>query len=204
MYFMAGPGRIFAITTSVGLAKPCPFTTLAALSLSATVRTPERCGSARRATPSSSRNSPSRPHALGAHLPSAIEYPSKRVVASAHPIIHLRPVSRTAARPARAHVAMMVGIEAADCLEEGCEIGTVESLLEQMKAEKNPSTKMLMTIKRLEVLIKSPEDNASDIEKLVSAAARSFSVVDTFNFPGEPIGYTGKVGTTTTAGKSLE
>ena len=101
---------------------------------------------------------------------------------------------------------MMVGIEeaAADCLEEGCEIGTVESLLEQMKAEKNPSTKMLMTIKRLEVLIKSPEDNASDIEKLVSAAARSFSVVDTFNFPGEPIGYTGKVGTPTTAGKSLE
>ena len=93
---------------------------------------------------------------------------------------------------------------AADCLEEGCEIGTVESLLEQMKAEKNPSTKMLMTIKRLEFLIKSPEDNASDIEKLVSAAARSFSVVDTFNFPGEPIGYTGKVGTTTTAGKSLE
>ena len=91
---------------------------------------------------------------------------------------------------------MMVGIEeaAADCLEEGCEIGTVESLLEQMKAEKNPSTKMLMTIKRLEVLIKSPEDNASDIEKLVSAAARQFSVVDTFNFPGEPIGYTGKDG----------
>lgn len=116
-------------------------------------------------------------------------------------------LSPLAARPvARAHVAMMVGIEeaAADCLEEGCEIGTVESLLEQMKAEKNPSTKMLMTIKRLEVLIKSPEDNASDIEKLVSAAARSFSVVDTFNFPGEPIGYTGKVGTTTTAGKSLE
>lgn len=116
-------------------------------------------------------------------------------------------LSPLAARPvARAHVAMMVGIEeaAADCLEEGCEIGTVESLLEQMKAEKNPSTKMLMTIKRLEFLIKSPEDNASDIEKLVSAAARSFSVVDTFNFPGEPIGYTGKVGTTTTAGKSLE
>ena len=69
---------------------------------------------------------------------------------------------------------------------------------------KTMMTKMLMTIKRLEVLIKSPEDNASDIEKLVSAAARSFSVVDTFNFPGEPIGYTGKVGTTTTAGKSLE
>ena len=117
-------------------------------------------------------------------------------------------VSPLAARPVAraARVAMMVGIEeaAADCLEEGCEIGTVESLLEQMKAEKNPSTKMLMTIKRLEFLIKSPEDNASDIEKLVSAAARSFSVVDTFNFPGEPIGYTGKVGTTTTAGKSLE
>ena len=109
---------------------------------------------------------------------------------------------RTAAL--RSIVTLLTQAAAADCLEEGCEIGTVESLLEQMKAEKNPSTKMLMTIKRLEVLIKSPEDNASDIEKLVSAAARSFSVVDTFNFPGEPIGYTGKVGTTTTAGKSLE
>ena len=35
-------------------------------------------------------------------------------------------------------------------------------------------------------------------------SSRSFSVVEGFNFPGEALGYTGKVGTTTTAGKSLD
>jgi hypothetical protein len=39
--------------------------------------------------------------------------------------------------------------------------------------------------------------------QVVDAAARSFSKVDGFDFPGEPLGYTGKVGTTTTAGNAL-
>ena len=46
---------------------------------------------------------------------------------------------------------------------------------------------------------KSPAANKNDIEKIVAAASRSFSVVEGFNFPGPSIGYTGKVGTTTTA-----
>ena len=72
----------------------------------------------------------------------------------------------------------------------------------------------------------------AEIEKIIGAASRSFSVVEGFDFPGEPvrvhpkpksrtpslarspnaplalsrlsqIGYTGKVGTTTTAGKVM-
>ena len=53
-------------------------------------------------------------------------------------------LSPLAARPvARAHVAMMVGIEeaAADCLEEGCEIGTVESLLCLLYTSPSPRDK---------------------------------------------------------------
>ena len=83
----------------------------------------------------------------------------------------------------------------------------------------------------------NPEANANAIEKIIGAASRTFSVVDTFPFPGEPVrlsrpflssvpchpaaacayrmahfnlhrarsqlGYTGTVGTTTTAGKAL-
>ena len=61
-----------------------------------------------------------------------------------------------------------------------------------------------MLIGQLEVLNLDPAANQGEIEKLVGAAARSFSTVDGFDFPGEPLGYSGTIGTTTTAGKSLD
>ena len=88
------------------------------------------------------------------------------------------------------------------CIEDGCSLDTVEDLLSELKATANPSKNVKATIAQLEKLILSPEDNKNDIKKLVAAAARSFSVVDGFAFPGEPLGYSGKPGTTTTAGKA--
>ena len=106
---------------------------------------------------------------------------------------------------------MMASIEvvAATCLEEECSVDTVEDLIAELKTEaKAAKGKRAIAIKstltKLQKLIGSPEANKSEIEKLVFAASRSFSNVDSFKFPGEPIGYTGLEGTTTTAGKSLD
>ena len=55
-----------------------------------------------------------------------------------------------------------------------------------------------------EKLNADPAANMNAIQKIVTAAARSFQVVDGYDFKGEPLGYTGKTGTTTTAGKALE
>lgn len=63
---------------------------------------------------------------------------------------------------------------------------------------------MLALIGQLESLNVDPIANKGEIEKAVGAAARTFSVVEGFKFPGPAIGYSGKVGTTTTAGKSLD
>merc|ERR1719473_2444447 len=86
------------------------------------------------------------------------------------------------------------------CLEEYCSVDTVEEL----KAVPNPTAEMKASIKTLQQLLEADGDNSSEIEKIVAAAARSFSVVPGFTFPGPAIGYTGKVGTTTTAGASLD
>jgi hypothetical protein len=112
-------------------------------------------------------------------------------------------------------VTMMASITdvAAACLEEGCPIDMVEELIKELKdaASKNVAgdavaaerkASYILAIKQLEAL--DPEADKSEIEKIVLGASRSFSVVDTFDFPGEPIGYTGKVGTTTFAGKVFE
>ena len=42
------------------------------------------------------------------------------------------------------------------------------------------------------------------LAKVIDAASRTFSVVDSFEFPGEPLGYTGSPGTTTIAGNVLD
>ena len=47
-------------------------------------------------------------------------------------------------------------------------------------------------VKKLEALLQDPSANASEIEKLVGAAARTFSVVEGYTFPGEALGYTTK------------
>merc|ERR1719337_816746 len=98
--------------------------------------------------------------------------------------------------PSRA-VAPAMGYQdaAAACLEDGCSLDTVEDLLAELKAEKNPTAEFMKTINDLEALIGSPNADKNAIEKIVSAASRSFSVVGGFEFKGEPMGYTGKVGT---------
>merc|ERR1719262_1233612 len=102
-----------------------------------------------------------------------------------------------AARPtaARALTPVMGYEEAAiECLEEGCSVDTVESLLAELKATKQPDAQLIKTINQLETLLKAPDANKSEIEKIVSAAAHSFQVVEGFEFRGEPLGYTGKEG----------
>merc|ERR1712226_18462 len=99
---------------------------------------------------------------------------------------------------------------AADCLEEGCPVDMVTDLLAELKAESAELTRrqqsILVLIGRLQVLNASPEESKSEIEKLVGAASRSFSVVDAeaFDFPGEPLGYSLKPTKVQTAGKALE
>lgn len=44
-------------------------------------------------------------------------------------------------------------------------------------------------VKQLTALIQDPEANRSEIEKIVLAAGRTFSVVEGFKFPGEALGY---------------
>ena len=47
-------------------------------------------------------------------------------------------------------------------------------------------------VKQLTALLKDAKANASEIEKLVGAAARTFSVVEGYSFPGEALGYSTK------------
>jgi hypothetical protein len=106
---------------------------------------------------------------------------------------------------ARSVTPMMGYAETAEnCLEEGCSVDTVEELIADMKAAKNPTKEIITAIAQLEALIAAPGKNQNEIEKLVFAAARSFSTVKNFEFPGAPLGYTGVPGTTTVAGKALD
>lgn len=88
---------------------------------------------------------------------------------------------------------MAVEDVAKSCLEEGCSIDMVSELIAELKEESKALTNrqqaVLILLGRLEALNASPEANKSEIEKLVGAASRSFSVVEGFEFPGEPLGY---------------
>ena len=107
----------------------------------------------------------------------------------------------------------------------------IDELKEEYATVKNKEVFTL--INKLEKLNKATsrsKKTMAEIEKIIGAASRSFSVVEGFDFPGEPvrvhpkpksprprslterplalsrlsqIGYTGKVGTTTTAGKVM-
>lgn len=109
-------------------------------------------------------------------------------------------------------LAIKMGIEDAAnaCLEEGCSVDTIEILLKELKAEasgnmagsKDRQQQLVWSIEQLEAL--SGDSNMNEIEAIVAAASRNFNVVGGFEFKGPAIGYTGKVGTTTTAGKSLD
>ena len=58
-------------------------------------------------------------------------------------------------------------------------------------------------IVKLTELNKEPEANKNTLEKLISGFGRSFGTVEAFGFPGEPLGYSDKPGSTTTAAKAL-
>eukprot|EP00310_Coccolithus_braarudii_P019256 CAMPEP_0183348498 /NCGR_PEP_ID=MMETSP0164_2-20130417/12991_1 /TAXON_ID=221442 /ORGANISM="Coccolithus pelagicus ssp braarudi, Strain PLY182g" /LENGTH=135 /DNA_ID=CAMNT_0025520107 /DNA_START=45 /DNA_END=452 /DNA_ORIENTATION=+ len=79
------------------------------------------------------------------------------------------------------------------CLDEGCSVDTVDDLITELKEESKALTSrmqaVLILLGRLEALSGMPEANKSEIEKLVGAASRSFSVVEGFEFKGEPLGY---------------
>merc|ERR1711939_261982 len=82
-------------------------------------------------------------------------------------------VRRAAAARSPMHIKMGVEDVAANCLEEGCPIDMLEDLIVELKAKKGDKTAAAL-VKELTVLLKSPEDNMSEIEKLVgSASARS-------------------------------
>jgi hypothetical protein len=109
----------------------------------------------------------------------------------------------------RAPIAAVMGLEdvAAACLEDECSVDTVAALVSELKSEAAALSKrnaqVLVLLGQLEALNKNPEANRGEIEKIVQSASRSFSTIEAFSFPGEPLGYTGEVGTTTTAGKAL-
>merc|ERR1712008_272660 len=91
-------------------------------------------------------------------------------------------------RPSTMRAAVTVmGVEeaVADCLESGCSIDDVSTLIGELKT-------------------KSSSQKDGSLEKVISGFGRSFGTVDAFNFPGEALGYTEKPGSTTTAGKSLD
>lgn len=88
---------------------------------------------------------------------------------------------------------MAVEDAASACLEEGCSVDSVADLLIELKAESKELSKrhqaLLVLIGRLQALSGSPEDNRSEIEKLVGAASRTFMVTENYDFPGEALGY---------------
>ena len=97
---------------------------------------------------------------------------------------------------------------ATTCLEDGCSLDTLQDLIKELKTEASQNVagnaelsarqkQVLLTIDQLTAL--SPDANLSEIEKIVAGAARSFSVVDNFDFPGEPLGYTGDPGSVAAA-----
>merc|ERR1712196_731075 len=80
---------------------------------------------------------------------------------------------------------------AMNCLEEGCSIDTASDLSARNDQGKR-YVQVMYLLGQLTALNKNPEANKSEIEKLVGAAARNFNVVEGFQFPGEPLGYTDK------------
>jgi len=110
--------------------------------------------------------------------------------------------------------AISMGVEdaAASCLEDGCSVDTVDDLIKELKAElksidvsaplSDRQKSIFTTIDQLEALGAGGDQN--ELVKIIASAARSFSVVEGFEFPGEPLGYTGKVGTTVVAGKTFD
>jgi len=97
----------------------------------------------------------------------------------------ITPLARPGVTAARVVVSMGIEETAQSCIEEGCPIDMVEELIEELKADVSHKD----IVSQLQALIASPQANKSEIEKLVAAAGRSFSVVKNYEFPGVPLGY---------------
>merc|ERR550514_2002519 len=104
-----------------------------------------------------------------------------------------------AGRPSTLNVKMSVADAAEACLEEECSLDTVADLLRELKAKSQTATgkekaKVMEMYSQLKVMA-SPTDgaaNKNEIEKLVGAISRTFGTVESFNFPGPAVGYSGK------------
>jgi len=116
--------------------------------------------------------------------------------------------------PTRAASIPMMGVEdaAAKCLEEECSLDTIDDLIAEMTKEVSSMTmtlplsqrqrSVLATLQQLKTI--GSKADKSTLQAIIEAAARSFAVVENFNFPGEPLGYTGTVGTQTIAGRVFD
>merc|ERR1712167_515879 len=82
-------------------------------------------------------------------------------------------------------------------------ITAVMGIEESATAKNKEVFTLINKLEKLNKATSRSKKTMAEIEKIIGAASRSFSVVEGFDFPGEPIGYTGKVGTTTTAGKVM-
>ena len=82
-------------------------------------------------------------------------------------------------------------------------IRTAETSLEQ-KDGSLAKARTLGLIVQLSELNKTPSKNQGELEKIIAGMGRSFGTVEAFDFPGEPLGYSGVPGSTTTAGKALD
>merc|ERR1712167_48069 len=123
-------------------------------------------------------------------------------------------IAPLATRSAVRTAAISMGVEeaAAAWLEEECSVDTVDDLIKELKAElksidvsvplSERQKSIFTTIEQLEALGAGGDQN--ELVKIIASAARSFSLVEGFEFPGEPLGYTGKVGTTVIAGKTFD
>merc|ERR1711933_60386 len=82
---------------------------------------------------------------------------------------------------------------AAQCIEEGCPVDLLDDLLNELKVESKAMSQrqqsLLITIGKLQALAGMKNPEKAEIEKIVLAASRSFSVVENFDFPGEALGY---------------
>merc|ERR1719174_1999528 len=99
---------------------------------------------------------------------------------------------------------MAVEQAVADCLESGCSIDELKQTSFEQKEGSLAKARTLGLIVQLSELNKTPSKNQGELEKIIAGMGRSFGTVEAFDFPGEPLGYSGVPGSTTTAGKALD
>ena len=82
--------------------------------------------------------------------------------------------------------------------DEECSLDTIDDLIAELQTEVSQMNmalpldarqrSIIATMQQLKAL--GPDADKNALAKIIDAAARSFSVVEAFDFPGEPLGYT--------------